>query len=44
MEKNTIYDLKRILNDIQEQETSYLPIGFEYLVYEMRQNNMKIYV
>lgn len=37
MEKDTIYDLKCILDIIQEQETSDLPIGFEYCVYEMPQ-------
>lgn len=44
MEKDTIYDLKRILDIIQEQETSDLPIGFEYCVYEMPQKSVKIYV
>lgn len=37
MEKDTIYDLKRILDIIQEQEISGSPIGFEYCVYEMPQ-------
>lgn len=37
MEKDTIYDLKRILDIIQELEKIGLPIGFEYCVYEMPQ-------
>lgn len=37
MEKDTIYDLKRILNIIQELEKIGSPIGFEYCVYEMPQ-------
>ena len=36
MEKDTIYDLKQILNAIQWQETSDSPIGFEYCVYEKK--------
>lgn len=37
MEKNTIYDLKQILDTIQRLEESDSPIGFEYCVYEMPQ-------
>lgn len=37
MKKDTIYDLKRILDIIQEQEISGSSIGFEYCVYEMLQ-------
>lgn len=37
MEKNTIYDLKQILDAIQRLEESDSPIGFEYCVYEMPQ-------
>lgn len=37
MEKDTIYDLKRILDIIQKQETPNSSIGFEYCVYEMPQ-------
>lgn len=37
MEKDTIYDLKRILDIIQELEKIGSPIGFEYCVYEMPQ-------
>ena len=41
MKKDTIYDLKRILDIVQEQETSYPSIGFEYCVYEMPQKECK---
>ena len=37
MEKDTIYVFKQILDAIQWQKTSGLPIGFEYCVYEMPQ-------
>lgn len=37
MGKDAIYNLKHILDIIQEQEISDLPIGFEYCVYEMPQ-------
>lgn len=37
MEKDTIYDLKRILDIIQELEKIGSPVGFEYCVYEMPQ-------
>lgn len=37
MEKDTIYDLKRILDIIQELEKIGSSIGFEYCVYEMPQ-------
>lgn len=39
MKKNTIYDLKQILDAIQRLEESDLPIGFEYCVYEMPQKD-----
>lgn len=39
MEKNTIYDLKQILDAIQRLEESDSPIGFEYCVYEMPQKD-----
>lgn len=39
MEKNTIYDLKQILDTIQLLEESDSPIGFEYCVYEMPQKD-----
>lgn len=45
MEKDIIYDLKRILDIIQEQETSGSSIGFEYCVYEMPQKECEdIYI
>lgn len=37
MKKNTIYDLKQILDAIQRLEESDSSIGFEYCVYEMPQ-------
>lgn len=37
MEKDAIYDLKRILDIIQKQEASNSSVGFEYCVYEMPQ-------
>lgn len=37
MKKDTIYDLKCILDIIQKLEKIGSPIGFEYCVYEMPQ-------